>query len=136
MYMVNVENYIPRPQRAVRMGLLPNVRREQESIGMKRCSKCGIEKDESAFHKRHDGLSSWCKDCVYDYHHKKHRRNCIRCGNEVEKYQSKYCVHCAAMIRGKKGDACSIIKRHHTMMKEDPERLTTEFMQKITGRKC
>jgi len=103
---------------------------------MKRCSKCGIEKDESAFHKRLNGLSSWCKDCAYDWNHNRHKHKCIRCGAELEKYQVKHCIHCATMIRGKRGDACTIIKRHHTAMKDDPERLTTEFMQKITRRKC
>ena len=33
---------------------------------LKRCSKCKIEKDTSAFHKsksRKDGFNPWCKDC-------------------------------------------------------------------------
>ena len=34
--------------------------------GVKRCSKCGLAKDESEFHKnkrRKDGLQDWCKKC-------------------------------------------------------------------------
>lgn len=33
---------------------------------MRKCTKCGIEKELSEFHKnktRHDNLSSWCKTC-------------------------------------------------------------------------
>lgn len=36
---------------------------------MKLCGKCGIEKDESEFHKdkqKKDGLSNYCKSCVRD----------------------------------------------------------------------
>lgn len=28
------------------------------------------------------------------------------------------------------------IKKHHELLKDDPERLTTEFLVKITGCKC
>ena len=37
---------------------------------MKRCGKCGLEKDEVAFSKnalKKDGLQNWCKDCVRSY---------------------------------------------------------------------
>lgn len=45
---------------------------------MKRCSKCGVEKDESEFSKctsRRDGLQAYCKDCkrILDAnYHKQH----------------------------------------------------------------
>ena len=32
--------------------------------------------------------------------------------------------------------ACEIIKKHHEDMKDDPERLTTEFMKSIVNVKC
>ena len=38
---------------------------------MKRCTKCGIEKDESKFspdNRHKDGLYSWCKLCNNEYH--------------------------------------------------------------------
>jgi len=38
---------------------------------MKRCSKCGIEKDESEFYKNSkmkDGLQSKCKECSHKYY--------------------------------------------------------------------
>ena len=32
--------------------------------------------------------------------------------------------------------ACDILKKHHETLKEDPERLSTEFMQKLIGIDC
>ena len=32
--------------------------------------------------------------------------------------------------------ACEILKKHHETLKEDPERLSTEFMQKLIGIDC
>jgi len=34
------------------------------------------------------------------------------------------------------GHTCEIIREHHEEMKDDPEHLTTEFMQMMIGRKC
>jgi hypothetical protein len=31
---------------------------------------------------------------------------------------------------------CRIIRKHHEDMKDDPEHLTTEFIQKLIGREC
>jgi hypothetical protein len=31
---------------------------------------------------------------------------------------------------------CQIIKKHHEILKEDPERLSTDFIQKIIGIDC
>ena len=33
-------------------------------------------------------------------------------------------------------EVCSILKKHHTDMKDDPESLSTEFMQEMIGIKC
>jgi len=44
---------------------------------MKRCSKCGIEKDELGFHKRKkskDGYDGWCKACKAKIGHEYHLR--------------------------------------------------------------
>lgn len=32
--------------------------------------------------------------------------------------------------------ACKILKKHHDEMKDDPEHLTTEFLQKLIGTRC
>jgi 5-methylcytosine-specific restriction endonuclease McrA len=34
---------------------------------MKRCSKCGDEKEESEFHARKNGLQPWCRTCYAEY---------------------------------------------------------------------
>jgi hypothetical protein len=31
---------------------------------------------------------------------------------------------------------CGILKKHHKKLKKDPERLSTEFMQKLIGIDC
>ena len=31
---------------------------------------------------------------------------------------------------------CKIIREHHELMKDDPQRMSTEFIQEIVGRKC
>jgi hypothetical protein len=33
-------------------------------------------------------------------------------------------------------NTCAIIKTHHKMLEKDPERLSTDFIQKIVGKKC
>ena len=33
-------------------------------------------------------------------------------------------------------DTCEILKKHHKDLADDPERLSTEFLNEIIGRKC
>jgi hypothetical protein len=45
---------------------------------MKKCSKCGIEKDSSDFHKNKrsaDGLQGWCSACMKSYGKRYHHEN-------------------------------------------------------------
>jgi len=37
---------------------------------------------------------------------------------------------------GKETDACHVIEAHHELMKHDPDRLSSKFMQLQLGRKC
>ena len=83
---------------------------------MKRCTRCGVEKDESMFSKAKGykgNLKSWCKDCINDfgrkYWHSLSRRHRVE---------------------------CRILKKHHEEMKDDPEHLTTGFLQKVIGVEC
>jgi hypothetical protein len=43
-------------------------------------------------------------------------------------------IHSVAFV--KKLGTCNIIKHHASTMKEDSERLSTEFIQTLLGRKC
>lgn len=80
---------------------------------MKKCSKCGVEKDESEFSKdkkRKDGLCCQCKKCQSVYTKKWHEnkkklydpteiRTCIKCGfcgeAELFKKNGNVCKKCA-----------------------------------------
>lgn len=53
---------------------------------MKKCSKCGLEKENLEFNKHsnsRDGLTSWCKTCVKEYTKKDYENN-------KEKYITKH----------------------------------------------
>ena len=127
MFMANLAHPLPRPQRAVRMGHLLVLRNVGKGVGMKRCSKCVIEKDESEFHtynrKGKTYTDSYCKTCKKKYSIAWFNRLSVK---ERAEYYSQH--------RGNK--TCNIIKNHHEEMKDDPEHMTTEFIQKIVGRKC
>jgi hypothetical protein len=60
---------------------------------MKICTKCGIEKNESEFHKQKshkNGLCSWCKACVNNNHQKWYNKNKIRLQDYQREYQKEY----------------------------------------------
>jgi len=45
---------------------------------MKRCTKCGIEKDENEFHRditHTDGLRPYCKQCEAEYNRSRHGKH-------------------------------------------------------------
>jgi hypothetical protein len=83
--------------------------------GCKYCNGCKTEKPVSEFSIFNGKPQSWCKGCMNNYRKRHHTyyRVCY-----VEK------------------QTCDIIKDHHEEMKDDPNHLTTEFMQKMIGRKC
>ena len=67
----------------------------EKAMKMKRCSKCGIEKDESEFHKgsHKDGLNAHCKQCrkVHYYINKEKIREYQTENKEnIREYQKKY----------------------------------------------
>ena len=56
---------------------------------MKKCSKCGVKKDESEFYKRkksNDGLCSRCKECMKEYKHKHYKENKEKLSIKSKKY--------------------------------------------------
>jgi hypothetical protein len=57
---------------------------------MKKCSKCGIEKDEIEFSKdiqKKDNLHSWCKKCQHFRHHNYYLKNSKFILEKTKKYQ-------------------------------------------------
>ena len=47
---------------------------DQSDVTSKRCSRCGIAKPLSAFHRRGDGQQSWCKSCQREWDAAYHQR--------------------------------------------------------------
>jgi len=78
---------------------------------------------------------------------------CINCGTK-EHFAKGLCRKCYQNTRNKKifeerpdikaksfenwhnKCICKILKKHHEQLKDDPEHLSTEFLQKIIGIKC
>jgi len=94
---------------------------------MKQCSDCGMEKDESEFQTYTQHGKSYtrniCKKCCYKYKVTWFKQ--LPSDKKAEYYGRNW-----------NHRTCYIIKQHHEEMKNDPEHLTTEFIQKIVGRKC
>lgn len=124
---------------------------------MKTCTKCGISKDESEFHKdskNPDGLRSRCKICIsiknkefyYSLSEEEKKKRCInsciyqykiriRNGSNPQKK-----IENVGITKHKTDhvnyEVCKIILKHHEDMKDDPEHLSTEFIQKLIKVKC
>ena len=109
---------------------------------MKQCRGCGEWKDESDFYKCDGYLQASCKKCyiksvvernrhrmqtdpLYRKQHNECQRNRLRRINNTKNPRGEYT-----------GAVCTIIHKHHDDMKDDPEHLTTEFLQELLGRKC
>lgn len=59
---------------------------------MKKCTKCGVEKDVSEFHKRKsskDGLDFWCKDCTKIYAQKWRKINASKIKEQYRDWEKK-----------------------------------------------
>jgi hypothetical protein len=113
----------------------------------KKCNTCGITKPVSDYYKRGDDKTKYhaeCKVCSA-------KATAERLKNPInrKKYNESNKIRNAKARREQgiperapgtgnlrwKG-ACTIIKKHHETMKDDPERLSTEFIQNLMGRKC
>ena len=84
---------------------------------MKTCSHCKESKDESEFNKSRltkDGFSRWCKRC------KNEKTAVIRKINLILPPIDK------SLIK-----ACDIIKDHNNILKDDPDRLHSDFLTQM-----
>jgi hypothetical protein len=117
----------------------------------KQCTKCKEIKKVSEFYRNKNskcGLTDQCKVCMNKYireytknrYHsdpefhkkvddanKKHKEQKLLEDPNYRKVISGYVL---------KSKTCRIIRDHHKEMENDPEHLTTEFIQEIIGRKC
>ncbi len=57
-------------------------------------------------------------------------------GYGKKKYNTKHIYADAYTKRPKLDSACEIVKNHHSDMKDDPERLTTDFLLKLINTEC
>jgi hypothetical protein len=94
---------------------------------MKKCSKCKIIKDESEFyHTSTSGCYGWCKSChIADVLKRKKFGVLSRnTGAPQDTQQIEY------------GSCCTILKSHADILRDDPERLSTSFIRKMSGCDC
>ncbi len=119
---------------------------------MRQCTKCKEWKEETEFYKLShgkSGLHSWCKLC--------HNKNCAdyfrkRLQTDPE-FHKEFNNNQRERSRKKRRDAgiperiknplkeyllqqqqtCRILREHVNILREDPERLTTDFIKKIAG---
>jgi len=76
---------------------------------MKQCTKCKEWKEEGEFSKNKQcggGLRPVCKTCTSEYNRLYHK---------------------------KRKSLCSILKNHAFLLRDDPDRLTTDYIKKISG---
>jgi len=84
-----------------------------------KCNNCGEIKKHCA--------KGMCKQCYSRIHMQEIKQKMKTESPEI--YQK-------IIEDGYKGQTCNIIKKHHVDMKDDPESLSTEFIQNIIGIKC
>jgi hypothetical protein len=96
---------------------------------MKRCPECGVPKPEFLY-----GGYKICRKCRYKvlYPHTWNKPGLYTKGrgNNISDVRT---LQYSDLIRM---GTCEIIKKHHADMKNDPERLTTDFIQKIVRIDC
>ena len=95
----------------------------------KRCTKCGEEKPLEEFYvdrKGREGRSSRCRACINEVITPGYRsRN--KAGTKLD--------NCAVVRGARWRSVCGILNVHHDTLKDDPERLSTSFINSIIGEK-
>lgn len=117
---------------------------------MRTCIHCNVEQDDSEFYVSKadpNGKQVWCKSCQKNYNliryqnAKKNDPDFFKKRNEYQKqYARKQRRDAGLPERCERGTytgvICKILKEHHEELKDDPERLSSEFLQVILGRRC
>ena len=107
---------------------------------MKTCPKCKELKTDSDFYKIKSGhLHSWCKSCEIAASRKRNESLRLDTRDIPKQYNGRRNKDSILKIRNsdlKNKSVCSIIHSHHETLKDDPDRLSTEFIQKMVGKVC
>lgn len=110
-------------------------------LGFHRCILCGCFRQLSEFYPSYVKVHTWyCKTCVKQRQLVKTirvNRPCTVCGQPMESAQKRYCMKCAyaRRLEGKvtRRVSCrTALSEHKRMLADDPERLPTEFIRKIS----
>jgi hypothetical protein len=107
---------------------------------MKTCTKCKELKTDGDFYKIKSGhLHSWCKSCEIAASRKRNAKLRLDTRDIPNQYNGRRNEDSILKIRNselKNKSTCSIIRDHHQTSKDDPNHMTTEFIQKMVGRGC
>ena len=129
----------------------------------KKCRICGEELPLEAFNrdrKERDGHSRWCRSCQKEYKVNSYAKeactegpftcqNCgevfyvtspsaksrISSGDYTQKFCSRECYHASrgSATPSRKMGVCRILSTHHNILKDDPDRLSTDFLKSLIG---
>jgi hypothetical protein len=90
-----------------------------------KCSKCGVDKEMFDFYKSKitpTGFRSWCKSCFINNINQRRKPR-----ERTEPKNIGITTHMSC---------CNIIKKHHDALRDDPERLSSEFIKELSGCRC
>ena len=123
------------------MPFKPRPIRSIEPLTERKCSQCKVVKPISEFYKNAanpSGFSYQCKTCTKTASKERYRQTHIPIGHKkgIDSPRGKQRFLAKDIHKHSRGDTCITLHIHSEIMKDDPEHLTTEFMQKILGRKC
>lgn len=122
----------------------------EDEHNMKLCKLCKVEKPGTEFYRTKmtkDGLRGHCKQCIKEYnknYNKTHTRKPYAKFKTREEFIENQSINKKKWWDEQKSSGkfvhtdsiCRIIKKHHELMKDDPEHLSTVFLQELVGRRC
>ena len=97
------------------------------------CKECGEDKKHCA-----KGMCRTCYDKIYNKkrHFSNGNYNRKKNSKEIEKRKNSAKTLTGIKRQPLKKQTCELIKHHHNDLKDDPESLSTEFIQKLIGVGC
>ena len=104
---------------------------------VKICHGCKIEKKISEFTTQSSGkIYSRCKKCRSEAFRIRYKTDVDFRYRVQSRSRKKHGSKLEGPITERVNPTCKIIREHHENMAGDPEHLSTEFIQKLLGRKC